>query len=1029
MIQLLCVYAVAAMLAPASFSAFGRKAFGMLALVPASTLIWALAQTSAVFEGAFPTQSVGWVPELGLELAFRFDVLSWLMTLIVSGVGMLILIYCWGYFGRNAGHLGRFGGVFVAFAGAMFGLVTSDNTLIVYLFWELTTVFSFLLIGHYHDRQPSRVAAMQAITVTAFGGLAMLAGLIMLGVVPGGSFSLSELVRAAADGSLGQGAPTALVPTAVVLILLGALTKSAQIPFHFWLPAAMAAPTPVSGYLHAAAMVKAGIYLVARLAPGFAAIGVWRPIIVVVGLATMIIGGYRALRQHDLKLLLAFGTVSQLGLIMVLVGYGERAVALAGLAMLCAHAMFKASLFLVVGAIDHEFGTRDLRELSGVGRAMPALTTAATLAAASMAGLPPLLGYVAKEAALEAFVHESQWLVFAVIVIGSIFTVGYTLRFWWGAFATKPGVDPASPHRLDPRLGLPVGILALAGLIAGAMPGPMDRMLAPFAQTVPGHDGHLTLWGGFGLPFAATVLVIGGGIVLFVLRARVARLQAQVSVPAADKIYRKITSGLNNGSADITALIQTGSLPNYLTVILLTMVGAGALLVIVGDVPAMVAPRLWDTPVQGGIVVLACVAAVLVVRSRRRMKAVMLTAFIGYATALLFALQGAPDLALTQALVETVTLVVMVLVLRRLPPYFSNRPFGSDHARRIITGVIVGAAVALLGWIAVSARVDPPVTVHYPEEVYTFGYGRNIVNVTLVDTRAWDTMGEISVLLAAATGVASLIFIRERARPAELREVLKSAVRSPQVWGRSTSRAAEAELMVSRFTQPPDPHQPASVHRGRTWLSGAATLAPVRRSLIFEIGARLVFHPLVLFSLYLLFAGHNNPGGGFAGGVLAGIALIIRYLAGGRYELALAIRVRPGALLGIGMALATTAALVPVLFGGTILQTTVFDFTMPIFNEVHLATALFFDVGVYLIVVGLVLDILSSLGSEIDRQAEAEGSLAPEIGHDDADREVNEEIEVGEDLRAAAEKAAAGKSAGGSLTTDRGVTPEGEVPR
>ncbi len=1011
MIQLLCAYAVTAMLAPTLFGAFGRRAFGMLALVPAATFAWALTQTGAVYAGAYPMQAVSWVPELGLDFVFRFDVLSWVMALIVSGIGALILIYSWGYFGRSAHHLGRFGGVFVAFAGAMFGLVISDNTLIIYLFWELTTVFSYLLIGHYHERQPSRIAAMQAITVTTLGGLAMLAGLIMLGVIPGGSFSVSELVQAAADGSLGQGVPAGLVPSAVVLILLGALTKSAQIPFHFWLPAAMAAPTPVSGYLHAAAMVKAGVYLVARLAPGFASVPLWRPIILVAGLATMIIGGYRALRQHDLKLLLAFGTVSQLGLIMVLVGYGDRAVALAGLAMLCAHAMFKASLFLVVGAIDHEFGTRDLRELSGIGRAMPVFTATATLAVASMAGLPPLLGYVAKEAALEALVHDSQWLVFGIIVLGSVFTVGYSLRFWWGAFASKPGVDPVEAHRLDLRLGLPIGILALAGLAAGLMPGFVDRLLAPYAQALPGPDGHLALWGGFGLPLAATVVVIVGGLGLFVFRTRVARVQGMLTIWSADQAYRKIMLGLNRFSRDVTALIQTGSLPNYLTVILFTMVGSGVLLVILRDLPTMIMPRLWDSPVQAGIVAVACVAAFLVVRSRRRMKAVMITAFIGYGTALLFALQGAPDLALTQALVETVTLVVMVLVLRRLPPYFSNRPFGSDHARRVIVGAVVGTAVALLGWIGVSARVDPPVTVHYPEEVFTFGYGRNIVNVTLVDTRAWDTLGEISVLLAAATGVASLIFIRERVRPKEFRKILQSAVKSAQVWGLQATPAAEAELMVSKFTQPQDPIRPATSSRGRTWLPGAATLAPVRRSLVFEIGARLVFHPLVLFSLYLLFAGHNNPGGGFAGGMLAGIALVIRYLAGGRYDLVLAMRIRPGALLGAGMTLATTAALVPVFFGGTILQTTVFNFTMPIFHEVHLATALFFDIGVYLIVVGLVLDILTSLGSEIDRQAEAEGSSAPEIAYDEAADVVNEEIEVGEDLRSTDEKVAVSDSA------------------
>lgn len=982
MIQLLCLHAAAAVIAPLLFKLLGRKAFGLLALVPAAAAGWAITQAPAVFAGRLPSQSFEWVPSLGLDLVFRLDALGWLMVLIVGGVGSLILVYCAGYFGRTASAQGRFGGVFVAFAGAMLGLVTADNTLIVYLFWELTTVFSYLLIGHYHERQPSRLAAMQAITVTTVGGLAMLAGIVILGVAPGGSFLLSELVPAAAAGTLG--APPALLSAAVVLILLGALTKSAQVPFHFWLPSAMAAPTPVSGYLHAAAMVKAGVYLVARLAPGFAGVPLWQPIVLIAGLTTMIIGGYRALRQHDLKLLLAFGTVSQLGFILVLVGHGDSAVALAGLAMLAAHAMFKSSLFLVVGAIDHELGTRDLRELSGLARAMPGLTAAATVGVASMAGLPPLLGYVGKEAALHALEARGDWGVFTVVVIGSILTVGYSLRFWWGGFANKRGVEDAQPHRLDRRLLVPLTVLAAGGLVAGLLPGRVEALLAPHATTFPGQTGHLTLWGGLGIPLAATVLVFAAGALLFVRRREVARLQARPHLPSAENAYRGVLRGVNNFAADVTALVQTGSLPSYLSVILATMIGAGVLVVATGGMPALVRPRWWDSPLQAGFALLTAAAAVLIVRSRRRMKAVLVMAFVGYATALLFALQGAPDLALTQALVETVTLVVFVLVLRRLPAYFSNRPHNADRIRRIIIGVASGVSVALLGWVAASARTHPPVSVDYPPEVVSYGYGRNIVNVVLVDTRAWDTIGEISVLLSAATGVAALIFIRERAHFPNLSRALESALSDKPVWrAEHLPLTTQAEHLVARGELHPIPEPVRPGSRGHVWLPGAATLAPVRRSLVFEIGTRMVFHPLVLFSLFLLFSGHNNPGGGFAGGMLAGIALVIRYLAGGRYELVLAVRARPGLLLGLGMTVATTAALVPVAFGGTVLQTTVFDFALPVFGEVHLATALLFDVGVYLMVVGLVLDILTSLGSEVDRQAEAEGTSAPDIAPDD----------------------------------------------
>ena len=999
MIQLLCVHATAALIAPTLFRVFGRRTFGLLALVPASAAAWAIVQTWAVFGGAQPEQRHPWVPGLALNLEFRLDALSWLMTLIVGGVGAIILIYCWCYFGRTATALGRFGGVFVAFAGAMLGLVTADNTLLVYLFWELTTVFSFLLIGHYHDRQPSRRAAMQAITVTTFGGLAMLAGLLMLGMAPGGSFRLGELVTRLADHTLGPDLPAGYLITAVVLVLLGALTKSAQLPFHFWLPAAMAAPTPVSAYLHAAAMVKAGIYLVARLAPGFWPVPGWQPIVLVVGLGTMLLGGYRALRQQDLKLLLAYGTVSQLGFIMLLVGHGERAIALAGLTMLGAHTLFKAALFLTVGTIDHELGTRDLRELSGVARAMPGLALTATLAAASMAGLPPTIGYVGKEAALEAFSHAGHWVVFAAVVLGSMLTFGYSARFWWGAFAVKPGLVRTPARRLDGRLVVPIAVLAIAGLVLGLLPGRMSALLAAQTVAYPGEAGQLTLWSGFGWSSMGTVLIIGGGTALFCWRDRVQAVQARIRLPAASDTYRAITTGIDRIAADLTAFVQTGSLPSYLSVLFGAVVVAALGVLSFGDLPGLVEVRMWDSPLQAAVVLLACLAALLVVRSRRRMKAVLLLAFVGYATALLFALQGAPDLALTQAVVETVTLVVFVLVLRRLPPYFSNRPWVSSRIGRMVTGALAGISVALLGWVAASARVHAPVTVDYPGEVLDFGYGFNIVNVTLVDTRAWDTMGELSVLLAAATGVASLVFIRERAQRPDLRQALRTALASRQVWSRGGQHpGARAEHYLARGKLGDHRPQLRPERRGRTWLPGVATLAPVRRSLIFEIGARLVFHPLLLFSLFLLFSGHNHPGGGFAGGVLAGIALTIRYLAGGRYELALAARLRPGTLLGTGMIIATTAALAPVPLGGTILQTTKVDLVLPVFNQVHLATALFFDVGVYLIVIGLVLDVLSSLGAEVDRQAEAEGISAPDVAHDDT-RVVHEEFEVGTDTR------------------------------
>ncbi|MPV38291.1 Na+/H+ antiporter subunit A [Georgenia subflava] len=984
MLQLLTIHLVAAVVAPAIVSYFGRRAFLVLAAVPASAAVWAAAQTSRVLAGDYPTQEIAWVPSLHIDLVFRLDVLSWLMVLIVGGIGALVLAYCAAYFSARATALGRFAGVFVAFAGAMLGLVTTDNSLMLYVFWELTTVFSYLLIGHYHERQSSRRAAMQAIVVTTLGGLAMLGGLIILGEVDGGSYVLSELVASAASGELGVEAHPALVPAAVAAILLGAISKSAQVPFHFWLPAAMAAPTPVSAYLHAAAMVKAGVYLVARLAPGLADVPTWQWMVLVLGLGTMLLGGYRALRQHDLKLVLAFGTVSQLGLIIVLVGHGDSAVALAGLAMLLAHALFKACLFLVVGVIDWSVGTRDLRELSGLGRRMPVAAVAAAFATASMAGFPPFAGYVAKEAALESLVHLGttvDLVVLVTIAVGSVLTVAYGLRFWWGAFWDRPGVSEPEAQQTSRLIMFAPVVLAVLSLAVGLVPAGLERLLAPFANTYPGEAGHLTLWGGFGVPLLTTLAVLVLGVTMFVARRPVERFQrAFRDWEGAEGLYRKTLRGLDNLSADVTAWTQRGSLPAYLSTVLVTtvVVTTGAALLTDAALPDRVRP--WDAPMQAVVALVIAVAALLAARARRRLKAVLLLGVSGYGVALLYELHGAPDLALTQVLVETITLVVFVLVLRRLPAYFSNRPLAASRWWRAILGAVVGLSVGGLALVASGARIHERVSIDYPDEAFQFGYGKNIVNVTLVDIRAWDTQGEISVLLVAATGVASLVFLRTRI--GQIDRATPEKRHAHAVWSRQgeTDRGA-------RLRQPKGGDKPSkkvrAPGRNRLWLSAGATLAPQRRSVIFEVGTRLVFHTMLVFSLFLLFAGHNAPGGGFSGGLVAGIALTVRYLAGGRYELAEAAPIHPGHLLGTGLFLSAGAGVVPVFFGGTVLQSTIFDFVLPVFGDVHLTTALFFDMGVYLVVVGLVLDILRSLGAEVDRHGEVEGNQAPDIAYDD----------------------------------------------
>jgi multicomponent Na+:H+ antiporter subunit A len=975
-LALLIAHAVAALVAPALVGWLGRRAFLVLALVPGAAAVWALSLTSTVEHGHGPTTSTSWIPTLGLNLTFRLDTLSWLMTVIVGGVGALVLVYCAGYFRAGGEGLGRFACVFVAFAGSMLGLVLSDDLLLLFVFWELTTVTSYLLIGHYADRKPSRRAAMQAIVITTAGGLAMLVGLVLLRQAAGTS-RLSEVIADPPHGTVAT--------VAICCIVAGVVTKSALIPFHFWLPAAMAAPTPVSAYLHAAAMVKAGVYLIARFGPAYSADPTWRWLITVLGCSTLLLGGYRALRQHDLKLVLAFGTVSQLGLLVLLCGLGTRATALAGLALLGAHAMFKAALFLVVGVVDAATGTRDLRRLSGVGRALPVTATAGALATASMIGLPPFAGYVAKEAGLEGVAHlDRGWVgpvVLAAVAVGSVLTVAYGLRLWWGAFATKPVVPesladdvgltvaeggtpfakPAAVRRPSQLLVWPALLLGVLGLVAALLPHLGETLLAPYANTYPqGAPGHLTLWAGWTPTLALTAAILAVGVAAFAVRDRVEQWQSGAyRGPEADRVYRRFMRRLDDLAADVTAVTQRGSLPFYLGLILVVFaLAVGVVTVAATAWPAHV--RRWDSPGQLVFAGFVVASAVLAARSRRRLKAVLLLGVGGYSVAGLFLLQGAPDLALTQVLTETVTIVVFVLVLRKLPPYFSDRPLVASRWVRLAIGVAVGLVVMGVALVAPSARVHTPVSDAFAEEAVKFGGGTNIVNVTLVDIRAWDTVGEIAVLLVAATGVASLVFLSRRTgaifRAAEAEE-------EPTVWG-----GAEDPMAPLRRPQEGRTEAPAV---DREWLSAGRTLAPQRRSVVFEVVVRLLFHTMIVYSVFLLFSGHNAPGGGFAAGLVTGIALIVRYLAGGRYELGEAAPVQPGVLLGTGLFLSAGVGLVAMAAGKQVLESVIVDLHVPVLGDVHLVTSTFFDIGVYLVVVGLVLDILRSLGAEIDRREEA----------------------------------------------------------
>lgn len=945
----------------------GRNGFFFLALVPLAGLILSLAKAPAIVGSAGSpwVESMGWLPALGLDGIFRLDELAWIMSLLVTGVGALVFVYCARYFPPDEPGLARFAGVFMAFAGMMYGLVLADELLMLYLFWEGTTVFSYLLIGHSQSRRRSRQAALQALIVTTAGGLAMLVGMILL-MSATGTGQISALMERASLG-LDTGP---IIVTAVILILVGAVSKSALIPFHFWLPGAMAAPTPVSAYLHAAAMVKAGIYLVLRLSPGYHALPGWSETLLTLGLLTMFIGGWQALKQTDLKLLLAFGTVSQLGFLTTMASFGTPDITKAALAMLIAHALFKACLFLCVGIIDHRAGTRDLTKLSGGWKAFPIVAVCATIAAASMAGLPPLFGFVAKEAVYSTLLSspdKASIIALIGIMIGSMLTVAYSARFVWGAFSSKDGVDDIA--RRDEKITLIISPVVLTALTVGLGPaaGFIDGCFAAWTSTLPvidSRDGdyHLALWHGLEPALALSAVTIAVGLLLFFVRDSFAKVQS--TLPSGldfHDLYSKLISWMEKLALWVTSRTQRGSLPFYQSVIYLVLV-AGIGLAVISNDTWNIEFKLVDTPLDFIVAAVLIIVAIAATRAKKRFTAVVVTGISGYAMVAYFAFVGAPDLALTQVLVETITIVVFVLVLRRLPARIGQSTGRFTPAWRAIIGAAVGVTMMFVVLIAAGVRVSDPVSVDFGQLAYEVGHGKNIVNVTLVDIRVWDTLGEISVLVAAGTGIAGLIFVR--GREGHLHRFV-SRRDGTELQGRVRFQPVPEEVGNLH-----DPEREDVTQRRVSWLIAGRTLAPRNRSIILEVTARLIFHAVLIFSLYLLFAGHNEPGGGFAGGLVAGLALVVRYLAGGKFELAEAARFTPSGMLGTGMIMAVLTGVGGWIWGDTVFKSVYLEGDVPVLGHLSFGTSTLFDIGVYLIVVGLMLDILRSLGAEVDLHQE-----------------------------------------------------------
>jgi multicomponent Na+:H+ antiporter subunit A len=867
-----------------------------------------------VVDGDAVVETLTWAPSLGFDLDMRVGGFSLLMLCLVSGIGVLVFAYAAAYLGDRP-DLARIGGLLVAFAGAMAGVVTADNLLVLYLFWEATSVTSYLLIGTEDRSATARAAALRALLTTTIGGLAMLGGFILL-AQEAGTWSLSELLEAAPRGGT--------VPVALVLVLAGAFTKSAQFPFHYWLPGAMVAPTPVSAYLHSATMVKAGVYLIARFAPAFASVGIWRPLVVTVGLTTMFVGAWRALTQTDLKLLLAHGTTSQLGLMVALLGMGYDEVALAGATLLLAHGLFKATLFMVVGAIDHQAHTRDTRRLSRLHTTMPITTAMALVAAASMAGVPPLIGFIAKEGAVESLLHvpgaARPWLV-ALVGLGSVLTFAYSARFVWGLLSTEDRTVPSAKGEVeDPTeagwslLG-PIVPLAALTVLGGILPFTVSWLVTGGAASLHrGFHAHdLALWHGLNTALLISAVVIASGSVLWLLRARVEQLQrALPHPPSGGRTFDLGVVRLLRGSDLVIGHIQTGSLPFYLMVIFSTVL-------LVPGVALIAGTERWpeldmaDHPGQVVTVALMAVVAIGAVVLRNRLAAVLCVGAVGYGIAVMFVFQGAPDLALTQVLVETLVLVLFVLVLRHLPARFAPNQTALGRLPRAVVSVLVGALAATFVLVAFSARPDVPAVSEGYVAASPEAGGANIVNVILVEFRAFDTLGESAVLTVAALGALGLV------------------------------RAARRE-------------------RQRTGEDD--TVAPYRTSLVLDSAVDVLGRTVLLFSIVLLFSGHDEPGGGFVGGLVAGAAYMLVFLAGGERALRRREPLAAEVFLGVGITLAVLAGAAGWIGGGRFLQSVALEGDVPGLGHLKLSSSLAFDAGVYLVVLGLVLAMLRSLGRE-----------------------------------------------------------------
>ena len=899
-------------------SRFGRShsawAAGAVAL---AALAWLLPSLSQPFAGITVVQRLEWMPSVGLDLVFRLDGLGLLFAGLILGIGLLVILYA-RYYLSERDSMGRLYAYLLLFMGSMLGVVLSENLIQLLIFWELTSLSSFLLIAYWREREMARAGARMALTITGAGGLALLGGILLLGEITG-SYELSVIL---ASGDLIRAHPLYL-PT-LVLVLLGAFTKSAQFPFHFWLPHAMAAPTPVSAYLHSATMVKAGVFLLARLFPALSGTPEWSWLVGGAGLCTLLLGAVVALFKHDLKGLLAYSTISHLGLITLLFGIATPMAVVAGVFHIINHATFKASLFMAAGIIDHETGTRDMRRMQGLWQFMPFTATLAMVAAASMAGVPLFNGFLSKEMLfVEASEVASQqsfgWLLPMAVTVAGIFAVAYSLRFIHDVFfGGKPLELPRTPHEPPRWMKVPVEILVLLCLVVGLFPAqtvaPLLAVAAAGTLQTALPEYNLAIWHGFNPALWMSLTALVGGILLYLVGRPLSlwhdRIEGQLD---ARHFYNALLQGLMTVAQRTTLLLDIGSLQRMVFVfigfaLLLGWMGwSGDRSVLTGSRPLLPvdAMSLLIT------LVLTIVSIAVVILHRQRFIALVLVGFVGLVVSLIFVKFSAPDLALTQLLVEVVTVVLLLLALYFLPQHSPVESHPLRRSRDGLLALLVGGGVGALAW-AVLTRPHSSIGDFFLANSVSGGGGSNVVNVILVDFRGFDTLGEITVLALAGLAVYALL------------EKLHISGPTPNAEGRDWNWDLHPVIMASF--------------------------------------ARLLLPLALLVSVFILLRGHNLPGGGFIAGLVTAVALIMQYLANGVAWTHSRLSANMHPVVGVGLLIATLTGLGSFVFGYPFLTSTFGHMEWPLVGDFELASAMAFDLGVYLVVVGATLLILIHLG-------------------------------------------------------------------